>query len=220
MAGGGPPSGGVVLARHGATEWSESGRHTSRTDLPLLAAGRRQAEALARILHPADFGRVLCSPLRRARETCQLAGFGGRAEICEDLHEWDYGQYEGLTTPEIRARNPDWFLWRDGCPGGEGPDQVAARADRVLALATRGFAAPGGDEDPNEHATTGAEPGDGGPRPTIMFAHGHILRVVAARWIELDVMGGSRLLLRPAALAVLGHERDVRVIEGWNLTSL
>ena len=204
----GPPSGGVVLVRHGATEWSENGRHTGRTDLPLLPAGRRQAEELARILRPDEFGRVLCSPLRRARETCQLAGFGGRAEICEDLREWDYGQYEGLTTPEIRHQNPNWSLWRDGCPGGERPDQVVARADRALALST---GASGGSDD-----TLPA----GERRPAIMFAHGHILRTVAARWIGLDATGGSRLLLRPAALAVLGHEREVRVIEGWNVTAL
>lgn len=188
-------AGGAVIVRHGATEWSESGRHTSRTDLPLVPAGRRRAEHLARVLESADFGRVLCSPLLRARETCELAGFGDRAELCDDLREWDYGEYEGLTTPEIRAERPDWFLWRDGCPGGESPEQVGARADGVLGLLRDAEA-------------------------TIMFAHGHILRVLAARWVELDAAGGSRLALAAGGLGVLGHERDVRVIRGWNVTEL
>jgi broad specificity phosphatase PhoE len=185
------PDASLVIVRHGATEWSENGRHTSRTDLPLLESGRRQAVELGRGLDPAEFGTVLCSPLRRARETCELAGFGESMEIVEELREWDYGEYEGLTTPQIRERRPDWWLWRDGCPGGESPEQVAARADRVLASLGAGA--------------------------TIAFAHGHILRVVAARWIELGVEGGSRLLLRAGRQGVLGHERDTRVIEGWNL---
>ncbi len=193
----GPPAGGVVIVRHGATEWSESGRHTSRTDLPLLPEGRRQAEQLKDKLDPDEFGLVLCSPLLRARQTCELAGFADRAETCEDLREWGYGDYEGLRTSEIRRQNPDWFLWRDGCPGGESPEQVGARADRVLARI----------------------PEDQG-KPAILFAHGHILRVVAARWIALEPAGGSRFVLTPAALGVLGHERDVRVVEGWNVTSL
>jgi broad specificity phosphatase PhoE len=198
------PDGGIVLVRHGATEWSEAGRHTGRSDLPLLPEGRRQAEELSRMLGAADFNRVLCSPLRRARETCELAGFGDRAEIVEDLREWDYGDYEGLTTPEIRRRRPAWSLWRDGCPGGESPGQVSARADRVLALAT-------------------SADGEGqreGRAPALLFAHGHILRVVSARWIGLEVDGGSRLVLRPAAVGLLGHERETRVIEGWNVTEL
>ena len=200
MPEGGPPPGGVVIVRHGATEWSEAGRHTGRTDLPLLPAGRHQAEQLSEILDPGDFGRVLSSPLLRARETCELAGFGDRMEICEDLQEWDYGDYEGMTTPEIRRQRPDWFLWRDGCPGGESPDQVAARADRVLQLV--------------------ASFPDEARKPAILFAHGHSLRMLAARWIELAAAGGGRLALKPGALGVLGHERDVRVVDGWNVTML
>jgi probable phosphoglycerate mutase len=193
-AGAAPPAGGIVVVRHGATEWSESGKHTSRTDLPLLPAGRERARRLGELLEPDAFAAVLCSPLRRARETCELAGFGDRAQIVDDLREWDYGDYEGLTTPEIRERDPDWSLWRDGCPGGEAPAQVAARADRVLARVGEGA--------------------------TIAFAHGHILRVLAARWIELGASGGSRLVLAPAAICVLGHERETRVIQRWNVDQL
>jgi probable phosphoglycerate mutase len=201
----GLPAGGAVIVRHGETEWSQSGRHTSRTDLPLLPAGRRQAERLAEILHPDEFETVLSSPLRRARETCELAGFGERAEICQDLREWDYGEYEGLTTPQIRKQRPDWVLWRDGCPGGESPAEVGARADSVLDLL--GASRPAGQSDQ-------------GAKPAILFAHGHILRVLAARWIELEVEGGSRLVLKAGALGMLGHEREVRVLEGWNVREL
>lgn len=199
---GGPPPGGVVIVRHGETEWSQSGRHTSHTDLPLLPEGRRQAEQLSEVLHPDDFGTVLSSPLRRARETCELAGFGDRMEICEDLREWDYGEYEGLTTPQIREQRPEWWLWRDGCPGGESPSEVCARADTVLDRL-------GADRTPDEDA-----------KPAILFAHGHILRVLAARWIELEVEGGGRLVLKAGAVGVLGHEREVRVLEGWNVREL
>lgn len=185
-----PPDRGLVVVRHGATEWSQSGQHTSHTDLPLLPSGREAAARLARLLDPAAFDTVLCSPLRRARETCELAGFGGRAEIVEDLHEWDYGDYEGLTTAQIRERDGDWVLWRDGCPGGEAPEQVSTRADRVLTRV-----------------------GDG---TAIAFAHGHILRVLAARWIGLHAAGGARLALSPAAISVLGYEHDTRVIDRWN----
>ena len=123
----------IVLVRHGETEWSRSGQHTSRTDLPLIEEGRERAEALGPMLARWDFSLVLTSPLRRARETCELAGFGPRAEVCEDLLEWDYGDYEGLTTPQIREQRPDWSLWVDGCPDGEQPEEVGARADRALA---------------------------------------------------------------------------------------
>jgi len=133
--------------------------------------------------------------LLRARETCELAGFGERAEIIEDLREWDYGEYEGLTTDEIHERDPRWLLWRDGCPGGELPGEVAARADRVLSRVVSGGA-------------SGA---------TIAFAHGHVLRVVAARWIELGPEGGARLALSPAAVGSLGHERETRVVDRWNV---
>ena len=202
------PAGGIVLVRHGATEWSQSGRHTSRTDLPLLPEGRRRAEELSRMLDPADFGRVLCSPLLRARETCELAGFAEAAEITEELREWDYGSYEGLTTAEIREQRPDWSLWSDGCPEGESPEQVSARADQVIALAAY-----------REAVESGAMQAEA-RKPAILFAHGHILRVLGARWIGLEVDGGSRLVLKPGALGVLGHERETRVVEGWNLTQL
>jgi probable phosphoglycerate mutase len=183
-----------VVVRHGETEWSLSGRHTSRTDLPLTDEGRRRAEGLVSALSEWPFTLVLSSPLRRARETCEIAGFGERAEIDEDLREWEYGQYEGLTTPEIRAENPSWNLWRDGCPGGEQPGAIAARADRVLARA----AEAGGD--------------------TLVFAHGHILRVLGARWVSQEAAFGGRLALGAGAISVLGHERETPVIERWNRT--
>lgn len=182
----------IVVVRHGETEWSLSRRHTGRTDIPLVDAGRERAAALRDVLGGRDFGLVLVSPLRRARETCELAGFGDRAEISDDLREWDYGDYEGLTTPEIRETNPDWVLWRDGCPGGETPDDVCVRADRVLARLQQG------DED------------------TIAFAHGHILRVLAARWIEQPVAVGARLVLGAGAFSVLGHEHENQTIIRWN----
>jgi broad specificity phosphatase PhoE len=182
----------VVVVRHGETEWSASGRHTSSTDLPLTDEGRRRAEGLAGALSKWTFAAVLSSPLRRARETCEIAGFGSRAELDDDLREWGYGEYEGLTTPEIWERDPDWSLWRDGCPGGEQPSEVAARADRVLARLA-------------------AADGDG-----LVFAHGHLLRVLTARWVSLEAAFGARLALGAGAISVLGHERDTRVIERWN----
>lgn len=187
-------AGAVVVVRHGETEWSRSGRHTSRTDLPLTDEGRRRAEGLAGALSEWSFTLVLCSPLRRARETCEIAGFGSQAEIDDDLREWDYGQYEGLTTPEIRAENPAWNLWRDGCPGGEQPADVAARADRVLGRSAE-------------------TDGD-----TLAFAHGHLLRVLGARWVSADAAFGARLALGAGAISVLGHEREMPVVERWNLT--
>jgi probable phosphoglycerate mutase len=188
------PSGTVVLVRHGETEWSANGRHTSRTDLSLIADGRARAEELAGELGEWSFSLVLCSPLRRARETAELAGFGGLAETCPDLHEWDYGEYEGLTTPEIRVGRPDWDLWRDGCPGGESPEQVGARADRVLERV----------------ADAGGE--------VLLFAHGHILRVLTARWIEMPVAAGARFALGAGALCCLGFERETHVVREWNRT--
>jgi broad specificity phosphatase PhoE len=182
----------IVVVRHGETEWSATGRHTSSTDLPLTESGRERARALASELAGRSFALVLCSPLRRARETCELAGFGDAAVTCEDLREWDYGDYEGLTTPQIRERDPDWSLWRDGCPGGEMPAQVAARADRALEL-LRGA---GGD--------------------ALAFAHGHILRVVTARWIGLEAAGGARFALGAGAIGVLGYEHQTEVVTRWN----
>jgi probable phosphoglycerate mutase len=184
--------------RHGETEWSLSGQHTSSTDLPLTPLGGERAAALGPALAGRSFAVVLCSPLRRAVETCAIAGFGDVAQPCEDLREWNYGAYEGLTTPQIRSQRPDWTLWRDGCPGGESPAEVAARADRVLAR----IAAAG----------TGSGSGD-----ALLFAHGHILRVLAARWIGLDAAGGALLALGAGAIGTLGHERETRVLERWNL---
>jgi probable phosphoglycerate mutase len=180
--------------RHGETEWSASGRHTSATDLPLTEEGRRLAGMLAPRLQAESFSAVLSSPLRRARETCELAGYGERAQLTDDLKEWSYGEYEGLTTPEIRQRNPDWVLWRDGCPGGETPAEVGSRADRVLTSlrAVEGNA--------------------------LVFAHGHILRVLAARWLEMDPAAGSRLKLSAGGIGVLGFERETQALAQWNWT--
>ena len=184
----------LVLVRHGETDWSATGRHTSHTDLPLTRSGRQRAAALADALAGHTFALVLSSPLRRARETAELAGFGEAAEPFGELHEWDYGQYEGLTTPQIRAQNPTWDLWRDGCPGGESPEQVRARADGVLERVTE--------------AT-----GD-----VLLFAHGHILRVITARWLQMPVAAGARFALAAGALSRLGYERDTRVVDEWNRT--
>jgi broad specificity phosphatase PhoE len=182
----------IVLVRHGETEWSAAGKHTSATDLPLVEAGRRRAAALADELAGRSFALVLCSPLRRARETCELAGLDGSAVLDDDLREWDYGEYEGLTTPEIRERRPDWWLWTDGCPGGESPAQVAARADRALARLRAVDA------------------------DAIAFAHGHILRVLAARWVGQPAAFGAHLTLAAGGLSVLGFERDTEVLARWN----
>jgi broad specificity phosphatase PhoE len=182
----------ILLVRHGETEWSLSGQHTSRTDLPLTENGRKRSAPLHDALGKRTFALVLCSPWRRARETCEIAGFADRAEPCEDLREWDYGEYEGLTTPQIRERDPGWNLWRDGCPGGESPDQVVARADRAIER-LRGA---GGD--------------------ALAFAHGHILRVVTARWLQMPVSAGARFVFFPGAVGTLGYERETEVVAGWN----
>ncbi|MDR3647638.1 MAG: histidine phosphatase family protein [Acidimicrobiales bacterium] len=182
----------LVVVRHGATEWSQSGRHTGRTDLPLLDEGRRQARELGSRLADHDFALVLTSPLRRARQTCALAGFGPVARECDDLREWDYGDYEGRTTDEIRAKRPGWSLWRDAVPGGETARQVGDRADRVIEAVR-------------------VQDGD-----VLAFAHAHVLRVVAARWVGLPATDGALLTLSPATISVLGWERDVAVVERWN----
>jgi broad specificity phosphatase PhoE len=183
----------LFIVRHGETEWSASGQHTSHTDLPLTEAGCDQARVLRDKLEGDAFSLVLCSPMQRALHTAQLAGFGDALELCEDLHEWDYGEYEGLTTPQIRAENPSWNLWRDGCPGGERPEQLGERLDRVLARFS-------------------AVQGDG-----LACAHGHSLRVLTARWLEMEVAAGARFKLAAAAVGVLGHERETTVIERWSV---
>jgi broad specificity phosphatase PhoE len=184
----------IVLVRHGQTEWSLSGQHTSRTDLPLIEEGRHRAEQIGAELAGRSFGLVLCSPLLRARETCELAGFCEQAVLNDDLQEWDYGDYEGLTTAQIHDERPDWDLWRDGCPDGERPEDVAARADRAIAQLR-------------------AADGD-----ALAFAHGHILRVLSARWIALPAAGGGRLALAAGAVCELGFERETEVIQLWNAT--
>jgi broad specificity phosphatase PhoE len=182
----------ILLARHGQTEWSRDMRHTGRTDVPLTDEGRRQAEALRPFLAGRVFTRVLTSPLSRAYETCRLAGLADLAEPRGEVMEWDYGEYEGLTTPQIRERRPDWNLWRDGCPGGEMPAEVAARVDRVIAE-LRGLEGE-----------------------AIVFAHGHVLRVLAARWVGLGPEGGAYLHLSTATISALGYERETAVITRWN----
>jgi broad specificity phosphatase PhoE len=182
----------IVLVRHGETEWSRDWRHTGRTDIPLTETGREQAKVLRAPLSDWKFARVYSSPLSRARDTCELAGLGDRAELTEALLEWDYGEYEGITTKEIREKRPDWFLWRDGCPGGETAEEVGARVDPLIAELKR------------------AE-GD-----VALFAHGHILRVLAARWLGLPPQDGKLLALSTARLSVLGYERETEVIRRWN----
>jgi probable phosphoglycerate mutase len=182
----------LLLARHGETEWSATGQHTGRTDLPLTEDGRRRARSLAERLRGRSFARVLTSPLRRAVETCGLAGLADSAQIRDDLREWDYGDYEGMTTVEIRRRRPGWSLWLDGCPSGETAAEVGARADRVV-------------EEVRE------VDGD-----SIAFGHGHMLRVLAARWLDLPPEDGALFGLDTGALCVLGYEHDLPVIAHWN----
>jgi len=182
----------VFLIRHGETEWSLSGQHTGSTDIPLTENGRAVPRLLAPILAKMAFARVLMSPLQRARETCLLAGLGEHAEVDRDLAEWNYGAYEGLTTEEIHAKAPGWLLFRDGCPDGESPEDVGRRVDAVI---TRVRA------DENDVA---------------LFAHGHVFRVFAARWIGLPVAAGSHFLLDTATLSVLSYYRGVSAIKRWN----
>jgi broad specificity phosphatase PhoE len=182
----------VVLVRHGETQWSRDGLHTGRSDVPLTDDGRRQAERLRDALSGWTFTRVLASPLSRALDTCRLAGFGDRVELSEALLEWDYGDCEGLTTAQIRETRPGWNLWRDGCPGGETVADVGARVDPVVTelRASEGNVA--------------------------VFAHGHVLRVVAARWIELPPEAGARFWLATATVSVLGFERETAAMRRWN----
>ncbi len=183
----------VWLVRHGETEWSREKRHTGRTDIPLTVNGEREALALAPRLRGHEFGRVFASPLRRARQTCELAGFIDRAELRDELLEWDYGDYEGRTTAEIHeGPQPGWLLWTDGCPGGESPEQIAARVDPLVA----------------ELRKLDCD--------AICFAHGHVLRVLAARWIEQEPVAGQRLALATGTISRLGLEHVYPVIREWN----
>jgi probable phosphoglycerate mutase len=182
----------VVLVRHGETEWSSSGRHTSYSDIALTPHGCDQARELAARLENVDFSLVLSSPMQRARATCEFAGLHSRVEITDDLGEWNYGEYEGRTTKDIRTEVPGWTIFRDGAPGGETAEEVAARADRVLARAV-----------------------DAGG-VVALFSHGHFLRVLGARWIAQPAQAGAWLGLDTATLSCLGHEREQRVLRVWN----
>jgi broad specificity phosphatase PhoE len=182
----------VVLVRHGETEWTRTRQHTGRTDLPLTDEGRAQARLVGEALRDRTFGLILTSPLRRARETADLAGFGAAAKVREELAEWDYGDYEGRKTVDIRAERPEWFLWRDGVPNGESPTDVGRRADRVV----------------EEIRAAGVD--------VLVFGHGHQLRVLAARWLGLAPAEGRLLALDTGTLSALGYERETPVIRRWN----
>jgi broad specificity phosphatase PhoE len=182
----------IYLMRHGETEWSLNGQHTGVTDIPLTENGRLAARRFQPILAKETFALVLTSPLQRARETCKLAGLGDQATVEPDLIEWNYGEYEGLKTDQIRQTRPGWSVFRDGCPGGESPEEIGARAGRVLDKV---------------HAVNGN---------VALFAHGHILRVLAARWINLPAGYGEHFLLDTATLNVLGYYRESPAFVIWN----
>lgn len=182
----------AYVIRHGETEWSLNGRHTGITDIPLTANGRRVAKIFAPLTAKINFALVLTSPLERARTTCELAGLGGQAEIDRDLMEWNYGEYEGLTTEKIHTESPGWTVFNDGCPGGESPEQVGARADRVIAKVR-------------------AKEGQ-----IALFAHGHVLRVLAARWLGLPAQAGCHFMLDTATLSILGYYRGIPAVNRWN----
>ena len=186
----------IYLARHGETAWSISGQHTGRTDIPLTERGERNARRLGERLKGLTFAKVLTSPLQRAQRTCALSGFGSVAETDADLLEWDYGEFEGLTSVSIHLRSPNWDLFRDGCPGGEKPQQVGARADRVIAR-IRAL-----------------------KRDVLIFSSSHFLRVFAARWLGLEPAGGRYFVLGTASLSALGFEHDLSrpVIRFWDDT--
>jgi probable phosphoglycerate mutase len=186
----------IWLMRHGETEWAASGAHTSRTDLPLLPSGIEQGKQLATKLKGRKFALVLVSPMQRARETCRLAGYGDVAEVTDDLKEWDYGMYEGRTTAQIRAENPSWSLWRDGVLQGELVEQVGARVTRVIQRCTK-------------------VDGD-----VAIFAHGHVLRILTAVWLNLPPNGGQYFALNTGTISVLGYEHEYRVIRRWNCTGV
>jgi broad specificity phosphatase PhoE len=180
------------LVRHGETEWAKNGRHTGRTDIPLTDLGRAQAVAVGRKIGKQAFAEVLSSPMSRALDTCRIAGYGGRVELLDDLREWDYGAEEGRTTEEIRQERPAWSIWAEGPSGGETIEEVGARADRVIQ---RVFAASG---------------------DVLCFAHGHVLRILAARWLDLEPVEGRRFALSTATLSVLGWEREIADVQRWN----
>jgi probable phosphoglycerate mutase len=182
----------IWLVRHGETEWSKSGQHTGRTDIPLTETGEQQGKALGRHLAGHQFALVLTSPLSRARETCRLAGFETGAEVSDDLLEWNYGIYEGRTTAAVRVEQPGWSIWTTPIPQGETVDQVGERARRVIARAA-------------------AVPGD-----VALFAHAHFLRILGACWIGLPPIHGRTLTLGTASISMLGYERETRVIQVWN----
>jgi broad specificity phosphatase PhoE len=182
----------VFVIRHGETAWSLSGQHTGTTDIPLTDNGRRLAKRIRPVLAEEKFALVLVSPMGRARETCDLAGLGDTAVIEPDLMEWNYGEFEGLTNPEIRAKRPGWIIFRDGAPGGEAPDHIGARVDRVVA---------------RSRATEG---------DVALFAHGHVLRVLVARWIGLPATAGQHFLLDTGAVSILSYYREIPAIKVWN----
>jgi probable phosphoglycerate mutase len=184
----------IYLARHGETEWSMTGQHTGRTDIPLTTRGERNALSLGERLKGTTFAKILTSPRSRARRTCELAGFGDQAEVDQDLQEWDYGRYEGRRTADIRKERPDWYLFRDGCPGGESVEAIGGRADRVVA---------------HLRAIDGN---------VLIFSHGHILRVLAARWLGLPAGDAQFFVLSTAALSILGYEHRLNepAIRLWN----
>ncbi|MCW3032597.1 MAG: histidine phosphatase family protein [Solirubrobacterales bacterium] len=182
----------AVLVRHTETEWTLSGQHTGRTDVPLTEHGREAARGLAERLAGCGFALVLVSPARRALETCELCGLADDAQVRDDLREWDYGEYEGLTSAEIELRRPGWSLWRDGCPGGEDAAAVGARADHVIAELA------------------------GAAGAVAIFSHGHMLRVLGARWVELAPEAGARLGLAPGSVSRLGAEHGTPIIASWN----
>jgi probable phosphoglycerate mutase len=182
----------VLAIRHGETEWSLNGRHTGTTDIPLTDHGREQAALLRPALSRYTFALVLVSPMQRARETCELSGLGGEAVVDSDFVEWNYGIYEGLTTEQIHETAPGWLIFRDGCPGGETPGEIGARVDRVIARAR-------------------AVAGD-----VALFAHGHVLRVLAARWVGLPAGAGQHFLLDTGTLSVLGDYRGIPALKSWN----
>jgi broad specificity phosphatase PhoE len=182
----------IYLIRHGETEWSLTGQHTGITDIPLTENGRTLAKRLEPTLARQNFVMVLTSPLKRARDTCELSGLGAAAQIDDDLVEWDYGEYEGLTSREIRDKAPGWLLFNDGCPGGETPEQVGDRADRIIARAR-------------------VELGN-----VVLFAHGHLLRVVAARWLGFAASAGRHFLLDTGTINILSYYQGIPAIKEWN----